>query len=139
MNMSIDTMYVRAHTHMKEKGRYPEWYHKRDGIVYIDDVAFENLINRKSYCVDHLTNPINGIFWYLSEYYSQIQMAQHLAAMSRIYKSVLTWNQFLSVALWNIPERPTTEWTMVEDFLRNGCLLLYRTAKQFGEREISCD
>ena len=138
-NINIQMIHSKVY-YIKKGGGYPPWYELKGSVAFVDKEKLDFAINRKDMCMNHVQNPISGIYWYLRQYYSDSLIALKISVHSRKFKSLNSWMMWLSRDMWNLRDEDDfqfrTDWSMVEDFFRNGSIELYNIANKYGLREL---
>ena len=139
--VKLNIFEVKIHNYKKYNDGLPEWCFKKEKITYVYQHYLDFLRNRKDYCQKFMTNPYDGLYWYLKQYYTDVQIALKMSVHSRKYKNFFSWSVFLSQDLWHVREDSDERlgWSMMVDFFRNGSILLFLTAKKYGIRELEND
>lgn len=136
--LRLNVFEMKIYDFYKYNQELPEWAVKKDGVTYVYQHQLDFLRNRKDLCQKYMTNPIEGLYWYLRKYYTDSNIALKMSIHSRKYHNFTSWSVFLNKDLFNLREENEERfmWSMAEDFFRNGAILLYHTAKRYGLREI---
>ncbi len=117
----------------------PDWYKNVNREAFIDKDFFENIHRIKSDSWRFATDP-EGIYWYLMNYITEMELAKKLANRSHRYKSVDSWYVWFRGSLWNtsmVDFKLIMEFRleMLHEFVIHGSRILYALAQRHGIRE----
>lgn len=133
-----ETVHANIHVYKKHFNKYPPWCSHKGKLIYIDPKVYfrYDRLYRESY-----TYANTRLYWVLHDHFgiNDYQLAELLAKTSHKYTSKSSWNQFLSVDLWNesMQTRVSPKYTKIEDFVRIGSWIAYKLIK--AQKSLSCD
>ena len=73
--VKLNLFEVKIHNYKKYNDGLPEWCLKKDKATYVYQHYLDFLRNRKDDCQKFMTNPFDGLYWYLKKYYTDTQIA----------------------------------------------------------------
>lgn len=134
------TIHSQVFHHTKQYGIKPEWYRMENGTAMVNASYFTYAADLKAKCHKYSTSPTVGIYWYLMNYVTEMELARKMIVYSRKFKSERSWLEFFNKTMWRhnpgeVKVITKMERGQIEEFIVYGSFILHSLANRLGVRE----